>query len=67
MAEYQPPDWRDAFRVYCKALRIVAEPAFVAGAMLLLGVPWWGFVLLLVLWLPLGRIRVRELRNEWSG
>jgi hypothetical protein len=67
MAEYKPTGWRDAFRVYSKALRIVVEPAFVAGAMLLLGVPLWGYVLLLILWLPLGRIRVRELRNEWGG
>ena len=37
----------------------------VAAVMLALGVPWWGYLLLLLLWVPLGRIRLRELRNEW--
>lgn len=37
----------------------------VAVVMLALDVPWWGYILLLVLWLPLARIRVRELRDEW--
>jgi hypothetical protein len=64
MSEYQPPSWRDAFRIYCKALWVVVEPAMVAGVMLAFGVPWWGFILLLVLWMPLGRIRFRELRDE---
>jgi hypothetical protein len=31
---------------------------FIAGA------PWWGYALLLILWLPLARIRVRELRDD---
>lgn len=65
MSGYQPPKWRDALRVYGKASRIVAEPALVAGLMFIAGVPWWGFILLLVLWLPLARIRVRELREDW--
>jgi hypothetical protein len=65
MSEYQPPNWRDALRAYTKALRIIVEPAIVAVVMLALGAPWWGYLLLLVLWLPLARIRVRELRDEW--
>ena len=65
MSEYQPPNWRDALRVHGKALRIVVEPGLVAMVMLAAGVPWWGFILLLVLWLPLARIRVRQLRDEW--
>jgi hypothetical protein len=67
MSEYQPPNWRDALRVYAKALRIVVEPAMVAVVMLALGVPWWGFVVLVVLWLPLARIRLRQLRDDWAG
>jgi hypothetical protein len=67
MSEYQPPNWRDALRVYGKALRIVVEPALVAILMLALGVPWWGFLALLVLWLPVARIRVRQLRDDWVG
>ena len=67
MSEYQPPNWRDALRVYAKALRIVVEPAFVAAVMFALGVQWWAFLLLLIVWLPLGRIRIRDLRSEWGG
>ena len=63
--DYQPPNWRDALRAYAKALRIAVEPALVAVVMLALNVPWWGYILLLVLWLPLARTRVRELRDEW--
>ena len=62
---YQPPSWSDALRVYGKALRIIVEPAIVAVVMLALDVPWWGFVLLLLLWLPLGRLRVQQLRDDW--
>jgi hypothetical protein len=65
MSDYQPPSWRDALRAYAKALKIIVEPAMVAAFMLALEVPWWAYVLLLVVWLPLGRIRVRELRDEW--
>ena len=65
MSEYQPPNWRHALRVYGKACRILAEPAIVAVMMFIAGVPWWGFILLLVLWVPLARIRVRELREDW--
>lgn len=65
MTDYQPPNWHDALRAYAKALRIVVEPAMVAVVMLALDVPWWGYILLLVLWLPLARIPVRELRDEW--
>jgi hypothetical protein len=65
MPGYHPPSWRDALRVYGKALRIVVEPALVAIVMLALGVPWWGFILMLVLWLPLARIRVRALQDDW--
>lgn len=67
MSVYEPPNWRDALRVYGKALRIVVEPAFVAAVMLALDVQWWGFVLLLIVWLPLARIRIRDLRSEWGG
>ena len=67
MSEYQPPDWRDALRVYGKALRIIVEPAIVAVVMLPLGVPWWAYLVLVVLWLPLGRIRLRQLRDDWAG
>lgn len=67
MSEYRSPNWRDALRVYSKALRIVVEPAMVAVVLLALDAPWWGFILLLILWLPLGRIRIRELRSEWVG
>lgn len=62
---YQPPHWPDALRIYAKALRIVVEPGLVAIVMLAAGVPWWAYILLLVLWAPLGRIRIRELRNGW--
>ncbi len=67
MSEYQPPNWRDAFRVYGKALRIIVEPAIVTVFMLALSVPWWGFILLLMIWLPLCRVRLRDLRREWAG
>ena len=67
MTAYQSPNSRDAFRFFRKALRLVVEPAFVAIVMFFLEVPWWGFVVLIVLWLPLARVRVRELRDEWRG
>ena len=66
MSEYKSTNWRDALRVYIKALRIVFQPTFVAFVMLAIGVPWWAYVVLLIIWLPLGRIRVRELRDEWN-
>jgi hypothetical protein len=65
MSKYQPPSLRDAGHIYGKAIRVLAEPAFVAALMLIAGVPWWGFIVLLVLWLPLARIRVKQLRDEW--
>lgn len=65
MTEYQPPHRRDALRLYAKAIRIFVEPALVAVLMLAFGVPWWAYVVLVILWLPLARIRVRDLRNDW--
>jgi len=67
MSGYRAPNWRDALRVYGKALRIIVEPAMVAVLLLALGVPWWGYVVLFIFWLPLGRIRVRQLRDDWVG
>jgi uncharacterized membrane protein YdbT with pleckstrin-like domain len=65
MPDYLPPNWRHALRAYAKALRIIVEPALVAVVMLALGVPWWAYIVLLFLWLPLARLRVRGLRDEW--
>ena len=67
VSEYQPSDWHDALRVYGKALRIVVEPAMVAVIMIALGGPWWAYFVLVALWLPLGRIRLRQLRDDWAG
>lgn len=68
MSDYRSPDWRDAKRVHIKALKIVVEPAMVAVFMLAVGVRWCGFfVLLLLAWLPLGRVRLRELLEEWGS
>jgi hypothetical protein len=66
MADYQPPSTRDHFRVYLKACRIVAEPAFVGGVMWFAGVPWWAYLAAAVVWIPYGRVRVQDLRNEWA-
>ena len=67
MNEYEPPNWRDGLRVYCRALWMLVEPAFVAVVMFAFGVPWWAYVVLFVVWLPLGRIRLRQLRDDWVG
>ena len=67
MSDYRPPTWRDALRVYLRALWMIVEPAFVAVVMLALGVPWWAYIVLLLIWLPLARIRLRQVRNDWVG
>jgi hypothetical protein len=67
MTDYGQPTWRDHLRIYFKACRIVAEPALVAGFMALLGVKWWAFVAVGLIWIPYGRLRVRDLRDDWVG
>ena len=67
MSDYQPPSWRDHFRIYYKACRIVVEPLLVFGLMYFLSAPWWAFVALAIIWVPYGRQRVRDLTNEWDG
>jgi hypothetical protein len=65
MSDYHPPTWKDHLRIYFKACRIVAEPALVAGVMGLLGAPWWSFVAMALIWIPYGKLRLRDLRNDW--
>lgn len=66
MSGYEPPTPRDAFRVYAKFCRMLVEPTLIAVVLLFLEAEWWWFVGLLVLWLPLARIKLQELRDEWS-
>lgn len=66
MADYDLPNWRDAYRVYAKFCQTLMEPALIAVVLLLLDAKWWWFVGLFLLWLPLARVRVKELRNEWT-
>lgn len=67
MTEYRPPNWRDSFRVYFKGCWMLLEPAFIAIVLLALGAEWWWFLALLILWLPLARIRLRDIRNDWTN
>jgi hypothetical protein len=67
MSDYRPPTRWDHLRTYFKVCRIIGEPALVAGFMALLGAPWWAFLAVAIVWIPYGRIRVRDLRDEWAG
>jgi hypothetical protein len=45
---------------------MLVEPTLVAVVLLFLKAEWWWFVGLLGLWLPLARVRLQGLRDEWS-